>query len=366
VLRRHWIELAWAAFTLSCTVILFGVAEWETIPFHLIWVSLALVYGFRYWRLGTTVAIGAVVTIVTGAALLRAASDPTGPGLDELAEVPLMGLMFAAMVWHTERVKRLVTERERLLERQQEFVRDASHGLRTPITIARGHAELVRDGLPAGTPRDDTEIVLDELDRLARLSDRMLILAAAEHPNFLALDAIDVRSLVERTMSRWAPAADRRWRGDDVVDGALDADQERLEMVLDILIENAVKVTGLGGVIALSARADGSHLVVRVGDDGPGIDPEALPGLFQPFSRKVSRGAGESGGTGVGLAAARAIVDAHGGTIVARNSREGGAVFEIRLPRFTPAGGDDRSSRRGSRRSSAGEADRVPGPAPAR
>jgi signal transduction histidine kinase len=106
--------------------------------------------------------------------------------------------------------------------------------------------------------------------------------------------------------------------------------------------------------------------VVRVGDDGPGIDPDALPGLFEPFSRKVSRGEGESGGTGVGLAAARAIVDAHGGTIVARNSRAGGAVFEIGLPRFTLTGGDDRSSRRGARRSTVGEADRVPGPAPAR
>ena len=140
-LRRHRIEVAWGAFALANVAVILLLFQWETIPFHLIWVSLTLLYGYRVWRLRTTATLLAVVVAVTGAAfawsVIRAAE-----GFDEVGEVPLMAAMFLAMVWHARRRQAAVeearrrAEREhRMLERQREFVRDASHGLRTPITV---------------------------------------------------------------------------------------------------------------------------------------------------------------------------------------------------------------------------------------
>ena len=153
-LRRHWVEVAWAAFALANVAVIVLLSHWETIPFHFVWVSLTLVYGLRLWRLRTTMVVLLVVSVATGAALaLSIARGHEGP--DELAEVPLMAAMFVAMVWHAvrrqaavEEAGRLAESEHRLLMGQREFVRDASHEFRTPITVARGHAELIRESGP--------------------------------------------------------------------------------------------------------------------------------------------------------------------------------------------------------------------------
>src|ERR671934_1077431 len=144
-LRRHWIEIAWGAFSIANLVVIVSLRRWETIPFHLIWVSLTLLYGFRVWRPRTTAIVLLVVILATGASL----SWTVWLGkeqFDEVAEVPLMAAMFLAMAMHAHRRHRAVeAERRssatvrRVLERQRGFVRDASHELRTPITVARGH-----------------------------------------------------------------------------------------------------------------------------------------------------------------------------------------------------------------------------------
>jgi two-component system, OmpR family, sensor kinase len=143
-LRRHWIEFAWGWFALVNIAIVFEIGQWETIPFHFVWVSLTLIYGLRKWRLGTTVIVMVIVTLISGGGLLHAAIHAGGPGLDELAEVPLMAAMFVAMVFYTERTKAATAAQQRMLERERNFIRDASHEFRTPITIARSYAELLR------------------------------------------------------------------------------------------------------------------------------------------------------------------------------------------------------------------------------
>src|SRR2546430_4924629 len=131
--------------------------SWETIPFHFIWVSLTLLYGFRIWRPSATSVVLFVVAAGTGVAILSDSFNGTQTW-GELFEVPLMSAMFLAMVWHARRrqdamrvVERQADERSELLAQQKRFLHDVSHELRTPVTIARGHLEVLRrlNGKPA-------------------------------------------------------------------------------------------------------------------------------------------------------------------------------------------------------------------------
>ena len=132
---RLWPDVAWGAFAAINLAAMVHWHDWQTVPFHFVWVSLTLVYGFRAWRRGSTAAVLIVVTVTTGYALVRTV-EITGDGLDELTEVPLMLAMFLAMMWHADRRDTALDQARRSAERERDFIRDASHLLRTPITIA--------------------------------------------------------------------------------------------------------------------------------------------------------------------------------------------------------------------------------------
>ena len=137
------IDVAWTVFAVANVVAMLAWPAWETIPFHFIWVSLTLLYGFRVWRLGTTSIVLALVAIVTGAVIFGEA-EQGAQAWGELSEVPLMSAMFLAMVWHARRRQDAMDELGALAARQERFLHDASHELRTPITIARGHLDVLR------------------------------------------------------------------------------------------------------------------------------------------------------------------------------------------------------------------------------
>jgi two-component system OmpR family sensor kinase len=341
-LRRRWVEIAWATFAAANVAVIVMLRDWETIPFHFVWVSLTIVYGFRVWRLRTTMVLLLVVMAVTGAALAWTVARGN-ERLDELTEVPLMAAMFVAMVWHAHRrraaieeTERLAESEHRLLEGQREFVRDASHELRTPITVARGHAELIRDSGVNGQVASDAGVVLDELGRLSSLSERLLILTAADDPGFLSRADIEVEPLVVGLMRRWSPTAERGWQVRVAAEGTIYADRERLETALDALIENAVKATDEGSPILVGSREDGHRLLLEVTDQGRGIGAEDLSRIFEPFSKIEPDRARKNGGTGLGLSIAKAIVDAHGGSIAVASEEGSGTTFRISLPGFRP------------------------------
>jgi two-component system OmpR family sensor kinase len=338
-------ELAWALFAIANVEVMFMLDHWQTVPFHFIWVSLTILYGFRLWNPWPTALVLLVVMVTTGAALLHA-SVSHHHGLDEFSEVPLMAAMFLAMVWHARRRQVAVEALARASARERDFARDASHELRTPITIARGHAELVRDAVSGFDEERDVEVVLDELDRLEAITARLLALAAADHAHALVRRPVDVPRLVEQTVQRWSATAARAWHCDAAASGTLHADAGRLTTALDALVENAIAATADGDPIALRCRADGTTLHIEVRDGGRGIAPDDLERVFERFARVVPPDADAAEGTGLGLAIVKAIAEAHGGRVTATSEPGAGTAFVLSLPGFaasSPAAADDRA-----------------------
>jgi signal transduction histidine kinase len=366
VIRLSWpfrpalLDAAWAAFSAVNLVAIFVFENWETVPFHFIWISVTLLYGFRTWATGPTLAVLGVVMATTGAAIGLDVSRGTEP-LAEVTEVPLMAAMFVAMVWHARRKltaeqesRRVGEENARLLATQRRFLQDASHQLRTPITIALGHAELLAGDLTGGQEGHDIEVVLGELNQLRRIAERLLVIAAAEGPEFLQAEPVELDGFVMEILRRWRPTADRRWQLGRLDKVTVRADRERLGLAVDALLENAVRHTASGDVIKLSVTATGPGRPVRltVADTGQGIPAGLLSHVFDRF-RSGDASAGSTAdsasprGTGLGLALVRAVARAHGGDVMVHSEPGQGSEFELLLPApsgpsatgFSPAGG---------------------------
>jgi len=335
--RRFWLDLAWVGFALANLVAMALVPEWETVPFHFIWVSLTILYGFRVWGPRVTAGLLTAVVLSTGTLLLYDVVHHAQLA-DELTEVPLMGAMFLAMVWHAQRrrsamedLRRVSDANLRLLHRERQFIQDASHELRTPITVALGHAELVARASREPERAEDARIVVDELQRLRRLADRLLLLATSEDPDFLSRSPVQVEHLLAAILQRWAPIV-RRWRLDPIEPAAVVGDADRLGLALDALVENAVKHTRPGDEIRLGVRRDRDRVVITVADSGAGMPADRLRAIFERFARLDEARSRDLGGVGLGLAIVSAIVKAHGGTVAVQSTLGGGSVFQLLLP----------------------------------
>jgi signal transduction histidine kinase len=340
-----WIDVAWVIFSLANLLSILIFSRWETIPFHFIWISFTLLYGFRVWGTKPTLWVLAIVMVTTFLAIGLDVLRGTEPA-DELNEVPLMAAMFWAMVWHARR--RMTAEAERyrvdgentrLLAAQREFIQDAAHQLRTPITIALGHAELLARELTGRQDQRDIHVVVGELTRLRSLSERLLLIAASENPEFLRLEPVAVDQLAIDALARWQPAAPRRWQLGHLDPVSVRADPERLRLALDALLENAVQHTEPSDIIRLAVLCDASADVARlsVEDSGTGIPAAELARIFDRF-RTGSSATGRRG-TGLGLALVSAIARGHGGEVRARSTPGEGATFEIVLPARSRAAG---------------------------
>jgi signal transduction histidine kinase len=340
-----WVDVAWGVFSVANLIAITVFAEWETVPFHFIWISLTLLYGFRVWSIKPTVWVLGLVMVTTFAAI----SWDVFHGLqnvDELNEVPLMAAMFGMMVWHAQRrltayrvSARISAENARLLATQRRFLQDASHQLRTPITIALGHAELLASEL-AGSGRAeerDIGVVVGELVRLRRLSERLLMIAAAEDPDFLRPEPVALDRFTMDVLRRWMPTAERRWQLGRLDEVMVDADRERLGLAVDALLENAIRHTRDGDVIQLSvlSAGDGSAARMIIADTGTGIPPSEREHIFDRFRSGSELGDGRR--TGLGLALVRAVARAHGGEALVHSTPGHGSEFELVLPVTAPA-----------------------------
>ena len=331
------LDVIWAVFSALNLIAIYRFANWETVPFHFIWISLTLLYGFRSWPTRPTMWILGAVMVTTGFGIGLDVFRGTEPR-EEITEVPLMAAVFVATVWHSqrklaaERAVRLLGEHNaRLLADQRQFLQDAAHQLRTPITIALGHAELLATELAGEQQGEDIGVVIGELSRLRRISDRLLLIAAAGDPAFLHAENVQLDQLITDHVRRWRPTIGKRLRIATLDNVAVRADRERLGLALDALIENAVLHTGSDDDIRLSVIRDYSGMWARivVADGGAGIPADQLPLIFDRF--RTGDG-GRSRGTGLGLPLVRAVAHAHGGAVVVRSTHGEGSEFELILP----------------------------------
>lgn len=334
--RQYWVEICWWIFVMLNVAGILMFREWATVPFHFIWISLSLLYGARVWGLRATSISLTVIIIVTGVSL--GADIISGDqAVDELTEIPLMSAVFAAMVVF---VRRSVAAREEIrrlykinvgqLEYVRYLIRHASHIVRTPLTIALGHAEILQRTTPDVTAASDAQVVIDELMRLKQATDRLLELATSQESGFVRPVDTPLRAVLADVCDRWSDNGVPVCLG-EVDDAVLPLDADRLQEALDELIGNAAAgAPPAGGAhIEVSARQCGDRQVVAVADRGPGITEDPHKPIFDRFSRADGNG---RRGARLGLAIVRAIAEAHGGSLDIRGRPGGGAVVEFALP----------------------------------
>ncbi|MBD8605939.1 HAMP domain-containing protein [Aeromicrobium sp. CFBP 8757] len=214
---------------------------------------------------------------------------------------------------------------------QRQLLDDAGHELRTPLTVLRGHLEV----LDLDDPDDvaaTRELLLDEIDRMARLVDDLLMLAKARRPDFVRPHATDVESLTHGAIDRARALADRRWVLDAVARTSVPLDGQRITQALLQLSANAARHTSPGDEIGIGSRLHEGRVELWVRDTGTGVDPAIAVDIFDRFSR----GDDSDDGFGLGLSIVSAIAEAHHGDVVldatSDRATSPGATFRIRIP----------------------------------
>jgi len=268
--------------------------------------------------------------------------------------VPLMIGMFLATAWHVRRrqeaaarVAEIAAEQARMIERERTFFQNVSHDLMTPLTVARGHLDILGRRGPA-TPEEvvaTKQVVVEELRRIESLVGDILLVGRLDADARLERVPVDAHDLLDTVTERWTAVGERRWTVAIDVDGTLLCDGNTLAQALDNVIENAVSYTAAGDAIAVRAEAGTGSLTVTVTDTGPGIPADALPHIFDRFYRADRARSRATGGSGLGLSIVRDVVRAHGGDVTAHSAPGEGTRIVIELPDFSSA----RTSSRGAR-----------------
>ncbi len=212
---------------------------------------------------------------------------------------------------------------------QRNFINDAGHELRTPITIMQGHLELMGDD-----PVEQAEtkgLMLDELDHMGRLVNDLILIVKSEHPNFLQFETVNVSDLCSDLFAKAQTLADRDWQLTIDTRAKIVADPQRLTGALLNLLNNAAQHTQPNDRITLGCRGRNGHVEFWVEDTGEGIPEADQVRVFNRFAR-VQYTQRKSDGSGLGLAIVRAIVESHGGRVGLSSQVGMGSVFTLTLP----------------------------------
>ncbi len=234
-----------------------------------------------------------------------------------------------------------ISDLKRLEKIRKDFVANVSHELKTPVTVIKGYAEALLDGLVISDPEraiSFIEIIRNHSERQAELIGNLLTLSELESKEFtLELHPFDLAGAARRAVAFLGSKAAQheatvRMTGFDGMPPVL-IDPGRIEQVFVNLLDNAIKYTPAKGEVELSVVVEPERVVVTVRDHGPGIPPQSLPRLFERFYRVDEGRSREDGGNGLGLAIVKHLVQLHGGSVWVESTPGQGSAFSFTLKR---------------------------------
>lgn len=331
---RRTLFLPWLVFALICVLIMIRFPGGETIPYHLGWVALGVVYGLNPWPLRW--AIGAVTGYAVTSGLVLVARATTGTiALEETSEIPLMCLLVLLMIWHVSRRQSaladldLVRRQERRhAHKREHMARLISHEIKTTLTVASGYLDLVLASAKSPADRADLEVARDELHRLSRAGDRLLRMMRMQEEHAVSL--VDVDALMQQTLERWSTVAERTWLIDAHIGWASCA-PHRIRACFDTLIENSLRHTPPDGTVRLIGFRIGEQVCLGVADSGPGLTPDQVQTISHHHLWSIDD-VDEHAETGLGLSIVQEVVRERGGFLRAGRSAEGGALLLMVVP----------------------------------
>ncbi|MBK6873886.1 MAG: HAMP domain-containing protein [Kineosporiaceae bacterium] len=265
--------------------------------------------------------------------VLREATQAISPG-DLNTRIPVTGRDDVTQLTRT--VNAMLDRLAGAFDTQQRFLDDAGHELRTPITIVQGHLEVLDPADPAEVEAT-RDLVMDELDRMGRLVNDLIVLAQTGRPDFVRFESVDLDRLLRDVFDKAQALADRHWVLDSTINAVVVADAHRLTQAMLQLTDNAVRHTQPDDVVAVGGVLSRGQVQLWVRDSGPGVAPEDAERIFARFGRAgVSRG--ETHSSGLGLSIVSSIAAAHGGTVELSRptetppGRQPGARFTLIMP----------------------------------
>lgn len=259
--------------------------------------------------------------------LITMAKSVSESDLSQRLPIQGQGEMAELAMTFNEMMNRL----EAAFENQRNFINDAGHELRTPVTIIRGHLELMGDD--PEERRETLALVMDELERMTCMINDLILLAKSERPDFLHYEVVDVQHLTEELFVKARGLAERHWELSEIAEAQAHLDRYRITQAVMNLAHNAVQHTLIGDRIRLGSSIEQNWLYIWVQDTGEGIAPMDQARIFERFAR-VTHGQRRSDGSGLGLAIVKAIVEAHGGQIVLKSQVRFGSIFTLIFPLY--------------------------------
>jgi signal transduction histidine kinase len=305
-------------------------------------LTAELLRGF-WWQLLAAGAIAAAIGLASARLLARGMTTPLrdmAKAARRMAYGDYRGRVAATsrdeVGQLAEAFNRMASQLEGVERSRRELVANVSHELKTPISALQAHLENLLDGVEQ-PDLATMALMLGQCERLARLVEQLLDLSRLESGDVpLDLEPVGLGPLVDQVAAEVGVArSDRSVEVHNEVSATLPplrADRERLHQVLFNLLDNAFRFTPAGGTVTVGAHLENGSCSISVEDTGTGIPEEHLPRVFERFYRVDSSRARSDGGTGIGLAIARSVVEAHGGRIWAEKGEHGGATFRFLVP----------------------------------